>query len=601
MSSLSYWEKRKAQEMFQYMMKAEDTADEIAKLYQKSSGYLSAELDKVFDRYKRKHRLTDAEAYRLLNKLHDKTSIDELKEALRAGGGTEKDILAEMESPAYQARLERLQQLQNQLDLTMQEVYKQEKVRNTSHYVDLANEAYYRSIFDIQQRTGLGFSFSAVDPKAIDRVINSKWSGANYSARIWRNTRALAQDLKEELLINLVTGRTDREAAEIIANKFAQGASNARRLVRTESCNLANQMEMESYKECEIETYIFVATLDLKTSKLCRKLDGKRFQVSEQQPGKNCPPMHPWCRSTTICDISDDELAQMRRRARNPITGKNETVPASMTYEQWYKKNVKGRPEAELSEKMILNRSSDRKQFEKYRNTLGDEMPKTLDSFQRMKYNKGEEFKEKTVRYKPKRQRDWEEDILQKSHNIAGFKILKSESDIPSWMPKQISLWNEEECSALHYYTSNKYTKINEYLRGRCKAEAGIKKKVGHISKAISKTAAHDNLCVWRGTTFGNLVQGEALKKLDISDWAGMIITDKAFSSASIMEKSAFNREISLQILMPKGSPGAYLYPVSEYKEEYEMLLQKNSRLRILNTEMRGGKYFVTAVYEGGE
>ena len=90
MSSLSYWEKRKAQEMFQYMAKAEDTADEIAKLYQKSSGYLSTELDKIFDRYRRKHRLSEAEAYRLLNSLHDKTSLDELKEALRAGDGVQR-------------------------------------------------------------------------------------------------------------------------------------------------------------------------------------------------------------------------------------------------------------------------------------------------------------------------------------------------------------------------------------------------------------------------------------------------------------------------------------------------------------------------------
>ena len=184
MSSLSYWEKRKAQEMFQYMAKAEDTADEIAKLYQKSSGYLSAELDKIFERYKRKHHLTDKEAYRLLNSLHDKTSLDELKAALWAGDGVQKDILAELEGPAYPARLERLQQLQNQLDLTMQNVYQQEKTKNTSHYVDLANEAYYRSIFDIQKQIGLGFSFASIDQKAIDKVINSKWSGANYSSRI---------------------------------------------------------------------------------------------------------------------------------------------------------------------------------------------------------------------------------------------------------------------------------------------------------------------------------------------------------------------------------------------------------------------------------
>ena len=151
----------------------------------------------------------------------------------------------------------------------------------------------------------------------------------------------------------MVTGRTDSEVADIISNKYAQGASNARRLVRTESCNLANQMEMQSYEDCGIETYIYVATLDLKTSTVCRKLDGKRFKVSEQQPGFNCPPMHPWCRSTTICDISDDELSQMQRRARNPATGRAETVPANMTYEQWHNKYVKGNKEAEEKEKEL--------------------------------------------------------------------------------------------------------------------------------------------------------------------------------------------------------------------------------------------------------
>lgn len=350
MSSLKYWEHRQAQRMFEYMQSAEDTADEVSKLYQKASGYISRELDRIFERYKRKHHLTDAEAYRLLNTLRDKTSLDELKKALKAPGRgqTAADLLAELESPAYQARLERLQQLQNQIDLAMQEIYNQEKVRNTSHYVDLANEAYYKSIFDIQQRTGLGFSFSLIDPKVIETVINSKWSGENYSKRIWNNTRSLAQTLKEELLVNLITGRTDREAAEIIANKYAQGASNARRLVRTESCNLANQMEMLSYKECGIETYIYVATLDLKTSDICQSLDGKRFPVADQQPGKNCPPMHPWCRSTTISDISDEELAQMERRARNPETGKTITVPADMTYSKWYSKFVKSSPLNEI-------------------------------------------------------------------------------------------------------------------------------------------------------------------------------------------------------------------------------------------------------------
>lgn len=387
--SNAYWEHRKAQNMFYYMADAEQTANEISALYLKASRYISAELDAIFERYRKKHHLSEAEAYRLLKQLHNKTSIDELKEALRADktDQAKADILAELESPAYQARLERLQQTQNQLDLTMQNVYRQEKLKNTSHYVDLAKESYYKSIFDIQQRTGLGFSFNVVDAKAIDRVINSKWSGENYSKRIWRNTQALAQDLKEELLINLVTGRTDREVAEIIQNKFASGASEARRLVRTESNNLANQMEMKSYEECDIDWYLYVATLDLRTSSKCRELDGKRFKVSEQQPGKNCPPMHPWCRSTTICDITEEELAGMERRARDPVTGKNIKVPANMTYNEWYKKHVANNPAAQIEEKKVRNRSEDRSQFKEYQKVLGNKVPKTLDSFQELKYN----------------------------------------------------------------------------------------------------------------------------------------------------------------------------------------------------------------------
>ena len=65
-----------------------------------------------------------------MNTLGDKTSLDGLKQALKVPGRgqTAADLLAELESPAYQARLERLQQLQNQIDLTMQEIYDQEKV-----------------------------------------------------------------------------------------------------------------------------------------------------------------------------------------------------------------------------------------------------------------------------------------------------------------------------------------------------------------------------------------------------------------------------------------------------------------------------------------
>lgn len=402
-----YWSRRQAQRMFEYMSEAEEVADQIAKLYLKSSRYLSNELDKIFSRFRRKHHLSEAEARQLLNKMQDKASLDELKRVLRQekDDAIKAELLAELEAPAYQARLEHLQQRQNQIDMVMRDVYGQEKVRNTSFYVDLANESFCKSMFDIQQRAGYGFAFSAISAEKIDRVINSRWSGMNYSDRIWRNTAGLAQTLKEELLLSLIIGRTDRETAEIINNKFATGASNARRLVRTEASFLANEMEAESYQECGIEYYIYVATLDLWTCKKdCVPLDNKRFKVSLRKIGINYPPMHPWCRCITIAYISAEDLARMKRWARDPVTGKTMYVPADMTYEEWHKSYVEGNPEAELQERMAKNRSKDRTQHKSYERLLGKDVPERLDDFQRIKYTDAEKWKYMKLDYRRRKE-----------------------------------------------------------------------------------------------------------------------------------------------------------------------------------------------------
>lgn len=342
-----YWQVRTAQRMWEHMQSAEETADQVAKVYAKASLYLSREMQDIFKKYVEKHHLTEKEALQLLNTLRDRTSIEELRQRLQSSSQKQEiaDLLAELEAPAYQARIQRLQELQTQIDLVMQQVYKQEQAITTAHYIQLAEEAYNRSIFDIQQRTGFGFSFSHIDQKQVDKVLKSKWSGMNYSERVWRNTRAVAQEVKEALLVNLITGRTERETAEMLTKKFAGGSSKARRLIRTESCYLSNQLEMESYKECGVEKYRYLATLDLRTSEICRELDGKVFLVKDQQPGKNCPPMHPWCRSTTIAVISEKSLNEMKRRARDPVTGKTYLVPASMNYREWYAKYVAGQDE----------------------------------------------------------------------------------------------------------------------------------------------------------------------------------------------------------------------------------------------------------------
>lgn len=396
---MGYWENRQAQMMYEYMEDAEAVSQELADIYAKASRHLSFEMDEIFEKFMDKHNLTEKEARELLNTLRDSADIAELKEAL-AKDPKNAALLAEMESGAYRARIERLEQLQAEIDRMMQQVFEQEKKVTTSHYVDLATNSYYREIYSIQKEIGFQFSFSAVDPNAVAMLLQSEWSGANYSARIWKNTQGLAKEVKEQMIIGLLTGKRQEEMAREIANKYATGAFEARRLVRTESNFVSGQMQLEAYEECGADKYDFVAVLDLKTSEICRELDGKTFLVKDAMPGKNMNPMHPFCRSTTRIHLDDDVLDGIMAKVRDPATGERKMVPLKQNYQEWYKQNVANNPKALAAEKMIKNRSSDKKQYERYREVIGKKAGKSFADFQEMKYNKPEEWEATHTKYK---------------------------------------------------------------------------------------------------------------------------------------------------------------------------------------------------------
>jgi len=398
---MSYWESRQAREMYEAMESAEETAKEIANIYAKASRELNYQITTIYERYRDKFNLSDEEATKLLNTLRDPGDLEELKKKLEGLKGPEaQEILKELESPAYRARIERLENLQSEIDRTMQEVYKQEKRISTDHYVDQLNDSYYREIYDLKKRTGLDFSFSNVDEKEINRILQMNWSGANYSQRIWGNTQGLARELKEQLLLGYLTGKSETDMAAELAAKYATGASNARRLVRTESAYVSGQAQAAADKEAGLDHYRILATLDLRTSDICREMDGKVFAYDDMEVGVNYPPFHPYCRTTVLSEIDDQDLSQLKRRSRDVETGKVMTFPGDITYNQWYEKNVAHNPEAIFAEQVAKHRGADIAQYEKYLKVIGKKELGTISDFREKKYKNPDEYADLKVLYR---------------------------------------------------------------------------------------------------------------------------------------------------------------------------------------------------------
>ena len=342
MKNEEYWAKRKANLIYEQMDKAEKQADKFDDIYKQSKSYLDKQINKVFDKFQRDYGLSERDARHILKNVKDQKDLNELRKVLEARPNDPniQRLLADLDSPAYAYRIKRLERLSDDLDRMRESIYHSEKSDSDAFYSDLMKDSYYKATFDLQQQTGLAYSFSDLPETEIKRLRGLKWTGEAYSDRIWSNTGALASSLKDELLVSLMTGRSARATAQVIAERFEVGQNKARRLVRTESAFFHNQMELLSYEDAEITKYKFVAVLDKRTSHICQQHDNKVYNTDDAVPGVNYPPLHPWCRSTTIAYDEDADYSKLERRARNPETGKVEYVPADMSYKEWYDKYV---------------------------------------------------------------------------------------------------------------------------------------------------------------------------------------------------------------------------------------------------------------------
>jgi len=106
-------------------------------------------------------------------------------------------------------------------------------------------------------------------------------------------------------------------------------------LVRTSINQVANSASQQVYEANQDITkkYRYVATLDTRTSAICRALDGKTFEYGKGPT----PPQHFNCRSTTIPVIDYDELGFTPPPAGTRASQGGQ-VPANESYGQWLAK-----------------------------------------------------------------------------------------------------------------------------------------------------------------------------------------------------------------------------------------------------------------------
>ena len=342
-----YWSDRFERLKRREMAKADALTAGTARMYQEALEKLRKDVVDWYVRYADENGLSLADAQKQLDAREMKAFKLKLEHyvTLAKKKGLPERYQKMLEQASIRARLDRSQQIYIQTAHHIEMLANRQNLDLTELLANVYGDSYYRTAYETQQMKGFS-PFRQIGQEQIDTAISKPWApdGKDFSSRIWENKDQLIQNLHVDLTHALMTGGGTTAIAEGIAKRMNTSFFNARRLIETETAYVQEKAAFDCYKELDVEQYQILAVLDRKTSRICRKLDGKVFAVKDAKPGVTMPPFHCHCRTTTVPYLEELEGSDIEttRAARDPDTGKTVFVEGDLTYEKWYNKYVKG-------------------------------------------------------------------------------------------------------------------------------------------------------------------------------------------------------------------------------------------------------------------
>lgn len=343
----NYWEKRYEDESERAFWLGKMTSRNLRKQADIIIRRMEKNVNDWYQRYADENGISLADARKELNARELKAFKMTLEEYRRQAEqeGLSDEYKQMLKQASIRKRLDREQELYIN---TVHELERWAKTQDTD-ISDLLNKVYestnYRTAHLTQTMKGEYGKYGQVDPNTVQRIIHSPWApdGKDFSERIWDNRKKLAKTIQNEFTQAMIIGQGTADISKAIVKNMNTSYSNANRLVETELARVHSQAFMDCMAELDVDAVEILATLDSKTSPICRRMDGKIVQRKDAKPGITIPPFHCHCRSTTVPYLGDD-LADIAgigtRAARDPKTGKTVFVEGELNYGEWEKRYI---------------------------------------------------------------------------------------------------------------------------------------------------------------------------------------------------------------------------------------------------------------------
>nr|DAV45007.1 MAG TPA: minor capsid protein [Caudoviricetes sp.] len=404
MKSEEYWNDAALRREIAVQTGTNYTGEEILKLYDEALSDIDTEMQKIKINFQKRFGIDNETAEYFLTQAQQEDNLKTLIKSLEYAPDEQarQDILAYIRRDglsvrAYAARKERYEAVKAVIYARIKKVAVKEIEKLSERLQAVYKESYYGVIDDAAKQFDVGINFAILNENAINAAVSTKWHGKQFSQRIWDNTDRLATTAQNLVVKSFMSGEAWSKTADKLATTFQVEKYNATRLVHTEASHIHAMADLKAYEDIGAEQYRYLATLDYRTCERCQQWDNMVLPLSEAREGYNYPVLHPLCRCTTTIAVD-----LKNRRARDPLTGKNDIVDGSVTYQEWYNSlSDEQKTALKLSKRKDSNKTSDKLQHAKYVKVLGTkEVPRSFDKWIDIRYNDSEKYSELKSKYR---------------------------------------------------------------------------------------------------------------------------------------------------------------------------------------------------------
>ena len=342
MNNRKYWEERQASNYISGEKEILSFYKELEKAFIQAKREIESVINDFYIRYADNNGVSYTKAQKLLEKQEIGELKDYIKQVYASMGTRDVNVI----NKSIKARITRYEALEKQIQSILDNLYDiQYKDGGINKLKEVYENSYYNTLYNIDIYNGFHKEFAQVNVRDIETLIKYPFNGSNYSDRLWKQKDHMLTKLKENITTMLVQGKNPKTLSTDFAKIFKTKQFEAYRLLHTECSFIIEQGTLAAYKEDGVEEYQILATLDTKTSDICREQDSKTYKVDDYITGSTAPPFHQFCRTTTVPYYGEDE----GERAARDEDGKTYKVPANMSYTQWYDRYITKETEKEYN------------------------------------------------------------------------------------------------------------------------------------------------------------------------------------------------------------------------------------------------------------